>query len=198
MRLRDLLTRTDWNEVKLSLLRYYPDAGQNIEGHRHVFGELLSLTPRQTNMRLCHEEVFREGIDEKQHIEVSGKDGTLNRDLPDFRHFSQTMGTELANSETSYALELVPWEEWLDMEIDPATLEAYAGEDIIAHCLWEMTFFGFDQDAVKEQGEELRRRADGLKNRTDEEGKQKLVPSEEVRRELDRLVNGSERTTDDK
>lgn len=78
------------------------------------------------------------------------------------------------------------------MELDRATLEAYSGPDIIAHCLWEMTFFGFDQETIKEQGEELKRRAKELDGMTEEERKQKLIPWEEVRKELDRLTDKPE------
>lgn len=192
MKLKELVANTDWNEVKLSLLQSYPDAERSLAGFERVFDELLSLTPRRTRMRICLEEVFREGIDEEPYIEVFGKDGTLNKNLPDFRHFSKTASKDLANSETSFALDLVPWEEWLGMELDPATLEAYSGFDIIAHCLWEMTFFGFDQETIREQREELKRRARELDNMTEEERKQKLIPLEQVRKELDRLAEGSE------
>lgn len=192
MKLKELVANTDWNEVKLSLLQSYPDAERSLAGFERVFDELLSLTPRRTRMRICLEEVFREGIDEEPYIEVFGKDGTLNKNLPDFRHFSKTASKEFANSETSFALDLVPWEEWLGMELDPSTLDAYSGHDIVAHCLWEMTFFGFDQETIKEQRDELRRRARELDNMTEDERKRKLIPWEQVRKELDRLAESSE------
>lgn len=192
MKFKELLTKTHWNEVKLSLLQTYPDAERSLAGFERVFDELLSLTPRRTKVRICLEEVFRESIDEEPHIEVFGKDGTLNKDLSDFHHFSETTSAEFENSETSFALDLVPWEEWLGMGLDPSTLEAYSGPDIIAHCLWEMTFFGFDQETIKEQREELKRHARELDNMTEEEKKQKLIPWEQVRKEFDRLTDRSE------
>jgi len=192
MKLKELVANTDWNEVKLSLLQSYPDAERSLAGFERVFDELLSLTPRRTRMRICLEEVFREGIDEEPYIEVFGKDGTLNKNLPDFRHFSKTASKEFANSETSFALDLVPWEEWLGMELDPSALDAYSGHDIVAHCLWEMTFFAFDQETIKEQRDELRHRARELDNMTEDERKRKLIPWEQVRKELDRLAEGSE------
>ena len=150
MKLKELIANTDWNQVKSSLLRNYPNSGQSMEAYQLVFDTLSSLSPRETKMRICLEQVFREGIDEEPYIEVFGKDGTLNKDLPDFRHFSKTASKELANSETSFALDLVPWEEWLGMELDLATLEVYSGFDIIAHCLWEMTFFGLSSSSRSE------------------------------------------------
>ncbi len=189
MKFRELLAKTDWNEVKSSLLQDYPDAGRSLGGYKSVFDTLLSLPLRETKMRICIEIVFREGIDEEPYIEVFGKDGTLNKDLPDFRHFSENASTEFANSETSFALDLVSWEEWLGMELDPSTLQAYSGPDIIAHCLWEMTFFGFDQKTIKEHREELKRRTTELDNMTEDEKKQKLIPWKQVRKELENVTD---------
>jgi len=84
MKLRELVVKTDWNEVKSSLLQSYPDAEQSLQGYKCIFDHLLSLTPRETKMRICLEEVFREGVDEEPFVEIYGKDGTLNKDLPDF------------------------------------------------------------------------------------------------------------------
>lgn len=43
-----------------------------------------------------------------------------------------------------YALEFMGWDKWLGMSIAPETLERFAEVEIIAHCLFEMTFTGFD------------------------------------------------------
>ena len=46
----------------------------------------------------------------------------------------------LNNSEVSYGIEFTPWEEWLGMTIEPASLEAFDEVAILAHCLWERTW----------------------------------------------------------
>jgi hypothetical protein len=43
------------------------------------------------------------------------------------------------------------------MEIEPETLSRYTEVDIIGHCLWEMTFFGYSQEDIKKTVEELER-----------------------------------------
>ena len=194
MKLRELVAKTDWNEVKSSLLQSYPSAEQTLEGYECVFDALLSLPPREAKVRICLSEVFREGIDEEPFVDVAGKDGTLNKDLPDFRHFDKSRETEFVNSETSFALDLTPWEEWLGMELDPSTVKAYSGPDIVAHCLWEMTFFGFDQTTIEKQKEELERRSRELENMTEDEKKRNLIPWEQVLKELNGLPAKSEGT----
>jgi hypothetical protein len=193
--LRELLAITPWDVVSPSLLRNYPDAEKSLERFRQVFAEILSLSPHHTRTRICLEEVFREGIDDEPFIDVVGRDGTLNKDLPDFHNFGD-VSPDFADSETAFAIEMVPWEEWIGMELDPAALKTYDDADIVAHCLWEMTFCGFDQNAIRQEKEELGRRAEELKNMTEEEKKQKLIPWEKVRENLDGLMNESEKTSD--
>jgi hypothetical protein len=184
MKLKELVLKTSWNAVKSSLFQIYPESERGIGKFKGVFEALLTLSPRETKMRLCLKEVLGEGIDEEPYVEVYGKDGTLNKDLPDFHHFSETASTEFANSETSFAIDLVPWEEWLGMELDPSALQAYSDSDILAHCLWEMTFFGFDQLAIEKQREEIDRQVMEFKNMSEEEKKSMLIPWEEVIEEL--------------
>ena len=135
MNLKELVYRTNWCDVKASLINAYPDAERSIEGYELVFSTLSSLIPQKTNMRIFIESVFREGIDKQPFVDVSGKNGTLNRNLSDFQHLGKSQDSEYANSEASFALEMVPWEEWLDMEIDSASQQDYSGSEILAHCL---------------------------------------------------------------
>ena len=52
-------------------------------------------------------------------------------------------------SKQFYGLGLDKWENWLGMEIDKITIDSYNQIDIIAHCIWEMTFWGFDQQTIQ-------------------------------------------------
>ena len=185
MKLKELILTTNWRDVKSSLLRTYPHSKRSIGKFQNVFDTLLSLNPRVTKMRLFVEEDLSQGEDEGPGVDVFGKDGTLNKDLADFRYFRETAGEDFANSETSFALELVPWEKWLGMEIDPSTLQAYASPDIIAFCLWEMTFFGFDQATIQKEKQEIDRRVIELENMSEEEKKKKFIPGEKVLEELE-------------
>jgi hypothetical protein len=66
------------------------------------------------------------------------------------------------------------------MEIDAATLAAHPSYEIVARCLWEMTFHGFDETAVAAQRAEIRRRVEELHAMTEEERKEKLIPLDQV------------------
>jgi len=118
---------------------------KNIEGFRQVFEQLQTIKPVETTTRIFIEDVFDE-YENEYYTSVSGKDGTLNKESnPEI-----FKDDEIGNQEVSYGIEFIDWAEWLDMDIDPESLSKYSELDIIVHCLWEMTFYGYTQEDIKE------------------------------------------------
>ena len=145
MKLNRLVATQSWEEVWAALLRLYPDQEKGIEGYRYVFETLNTLTPAETIMRICIEAVVDEDTGDTYH-DVSGKDGTLHKEQIDVPE--QFRQGDRGEQEVSWASNSGDWAEWLGMEIDPDTLTRYAEPDIIAHCLWEMTFFGYTPEDI--------------------------------------------------
>jgi hypothetical protein len=71
------------------------------------------------------------------------------------------------------------------MEIEVDTLDEYLESELIAHCLYEMTFLGFTEADITAQREELQRRVDELEAMTEEEKKEKLIPMEQVIKDIE-------------
>jgi hypothetical protein len=185
MQLSQLISATDWDDVEVSLLQQYPDARESAEGYRETFLHLRRLQPVATRMRIHLRTTFRQGLDDEPFLEVVGRNGTLNRELEDFRYLGKPEDSTYALSEAEFAIELEAWSDWLGMEIDPDTLAKHPASEIVAHCLWEMTCFGFDESAIDAQREELQRRVDEIDALTEEERKEKLIPMERVLRKID-------------
>lgn len=74
-----------------------------------------------------------------------------------------------------YGLMLTSWNEWLGMNIAETTLEKYSYPEIVMHCMGEMTYFGFNEESLKEEVAELDRRVKSI-----EDGTAKLIPFEDV------------------
>ena len=184
MNLSELIRKISWADVKASLLWLYPDAGEALGEYQRVFHELRQKVPATSPMRISIRTTFREGIDDEPFEEVIGMDGSLNRDQEDFKHFGHAPDSPIALEETAFSLALEPWDKWLGMSIDPETLARLSESQIVAHCLWEMTFHGFTQTQVREQREELDRRVAELDAMTEEERDQKLIPASEVMKRL--------------
>ncbi len=187
MQLCHLISATDWIDVERSLPEQYPDALESADAYRETFLHLRRLQPVATAMRICLRTAFRPGLDDEPFVEVVGRNGTLNRDLEDFHCLGKAEDSAYALSEAEFAIELEPWSEWLGMEIEPETLAKHQASEIVAHCLWEMTCFGFDETAVDAQRDKLQKRIDEMDAMTEEERKEKLIPVEQVFKKLDAL-----------
>lgn len=74
------------------------------------------------------------------------------------------------------------------MQVDFDTLDRLSAAEIVAHCLWEMTFFGFTQAEIAAERAELERRVAEVEAMTEEEKKEKLIPHERVLEELESLL----------
>jgi hypothetical protein len=152
MKFKELLSKHKWDDIEPVLVKLYPDQEKNLPGYRQVFETLRTIQPVETKIRLVIEDVLDEFTGE-YYASVSGKDGTLMKDLIP----PVPVDEETGNREVLYGIEFTDWVEWLDMEIEPETLSRYTEVDIIGHCLWEMTFFGYSQEDIKKTVEELER-----------------------------------------
>ncbi len=144
MKFWELVYKYKWDEICPVLISLYPNDQQNIAGFKMVFEQLRTLTLSETNMRIILEEVFDE-FENEWYTCVSGRDGTLKKE----ENPEIFKDDKIGNQEVAYGIEFVDWEEWLGMDIDPEAISNYSETDIVAHCLWEMTFYGYTQEAIK-------------------------------------------------
>ena len=130
MTFADILERTLWGEVEAELLYSYPDAANELDKFEQVFRSLLYLTPVKTSLCI----VIKERKEPGELPEVSGKD--------------EAAPTEEATDDIEYALDFQPWDEWLGMSIDPQAVQTLGLARVAAHCLYELTFWGFSEAEV--------------------------------------------------
>lgn len=165
-RLEDVLGRLGWPAVKAALLECYPAEASHVDRYRPVYERLLSLPAVPSDFVLRIE--LRDDDDE-EWMEVHGEDGTLRDD------------GELE----CFALEFVPWSEWLGMAVPEELRRELADAQIVAHCLFEMTTCGFEEETIQAELEELKRRAREVEEMTPEERAEQFLPWEEVMAQLD-------------
>lgn len=184
MTLAELVAGTTWPEIKAALVWLDPEAVADLPGYRQVFRTLRAMTPEPDSMRIAIEARVLPSFDEDPASEVIGRNGTLNRELPDYPRTD--LDSEDGRQEAAYSLTLQPWRKWLGMSIEQATLQAYRPAQIIAFVLSDMSFHGFTEAENRLVLEELHRRVDELNAMTDEEREAKLIPAEQVLAELKR------------
>ncbi len=165
---KDILKACIFKNVKDTLLRLYPDQRKVINGYEYVFKTLKHMRHRYNKEGLVID-IRKVGRGKSGYLSVSG------------------VCTEKGIRQ-SYALEYTPWSKWLGYEVDKKVLKKMPKEEIIAHCLWEMTFMGFTQDKIRSRLSVLRRRVKDI-----EEGKVKTIPYEEVMARLGDKIIGKGR-----
>ena len=78
-----------------------------------------------------------------------------------------------------YALEMISWDEWLNFIVLDKCLEVYGNADVLAHSLYDMTFFGYSSKIMSKRVKEEKRILD-KSIREIENGTSQLISHEEV------------------
>ena len=130
----ELIHSLEQEDVLGALKRLYTGENESEEGYREVWAKLRVMQPQATHMT-CVLRLTQSFDDPPEpYVDVSGDDG----------------------SGQTWALEFRPWAEWLAMPVKvSAELNAMAETEQLAHCLYEMTFAGYDQADIAEQFEEI-------------------------------------------
>lgn len=163
---QDLITQTKWENVKRKLLKLYPDEHKNLDGYRDVWYQLVYI---------LKPEIFKDLNEKNIEILICEKVDDLFNDYENI--YYDVVGWD---GNQRWAIEFLPWEEWLGMKINKETLKKFSYEEIAVHCIWEMTYCGFDQQQIKNKIDELKRRVEEVEN-----GEVELVSLEDVLKELE-------------
>ena len=165
MTLRDLLKTCRYKDVfNIIHQEYYKNKypeGKIQEadcGYRRVFEELLMLPdkPNEEYQILVKKQV--DDFDGEEFVDVSLY---CNED------------------KEAYSIDLTPWSNLIDAKIFSYQLAGLRDVEIIAHILWEITFYGFSEDRITLERTDLKR----LIERVDS-GEEKLIPWEDISKEL--------------
>ncbi len=127
----EVLHQTNIENVITALKSHYKSSENDLDGYRELMDELLGKKPVFSKYQISIEHV---NTDDEEYEHVIGV---------------------IPGDEQAYGIEFISREEWLGMHLTDDTLKNYSNEDIIAHCLWEMTFFGFTDSEVQKKKDEL-------------------------------------------
>ena len=162
---RDIVRGCSFKSVKESLLRLYPEHKKNINGYKDVFETLRLMRPRYGKEGMVIG-IRRVGRGKNAYFAVSGI--CVEEDIQQL-----------------YALEYTPWSKWLGYEVSQNILKKMPKDEIVAHCLWEMTFAGFTQKKIWRKISALKKLVQDIKD-----GKVKTLPHEEAMALFEDKVKG--------
>lgn len=146
--LKDFVMEVTFEEVADVFKKSYPNdwnAANNPEGFEMVFNVLREKepVPRKDDMKILIYHVIQDwGYPELETEEYDHVCGYTESD------------------NQKWGLDYTPWAEWLGMEIHTDTVQNYSPAEIVAHCLWELTWNGFTEEEINKKKEGLMKRFD--------------------------------------
>lgn len=141
MILKDVLNSCD----RAELLKYMEviDEMNPIESYEKLLENLDKLEPTDSDMTIRVRE-----------MQVK-KDNTT---------FIDVFGTK-PNDEDTYALEFMPWAQWLGSEVNEEDLEKWGAKVFCGEVLFEMSFISFDQNEILSVFDTIKDAVDEIKEK---------------------------------
>jgi hypothetical protein len=168
MYLHELIKTNNWLSVSMTLISLYPDQQDGLPAYEKVYLKLQGLMPVESYIEIVLQQCYDDESGEVLYVDVSGRRNE-NKDQ---------LLTE------SLAIEFVPWNKWLGMVISEDTLKNFNQLEIISHCLYEMTFAGYDEKEIQRQFSAIRSTVEEYKNMSEEERRKNTKTLDDFRREL--------------
>jgi len=128
--LRQLIKKTKWKEVKKFLIFRYPDQKKNLDGYKRAFDEIKEIPIAK--------------VDKNEYI-------IIERNIEDGIEW-YSVSIRKKKDDTYYAVGFRSWKYISNLPIKRHNL---FNTEIVAHCLWEMTYSGYSEKEVKKAGDKL-------------------------------------------
>lgn len=142
----ELASRTTWEQVKRSLKFWYPTL-KNPDVYQRVFTRILKGKKRRhpTEKLVLSFGKFWDGYNYKSkeprypklHIKKPGE-------------------------ELTYSCSFVPWNRIFNLPFTEESFEYNSTEDLLAHIIWEVTFYGFEKEMLQ-RGKKLFKKINQIK-----------------------------------
>lgn len=129
--------------------------------------------------------------DFESYYAVNGKNGVLFKDdtsLPDEVKYRNGKDDPMLKEEIVWALDFSTWSDWLTWRIDSEVHKNFSEVDIICHCLWEMTFMGFDEKSIKNKCDSLFKRVNKVKKALKDGKMDEFKTMEDVKKEIEKKL----------
>lgn len=140
----DILPHVSWKNVKRAIKYFYPSDKND---YSKLFEHLKTVKSEKHKNK-------------KEFITIGAinfwpeGNGKFRIEEEDSRGYS--IATNL------YSMSFRKWSELLNIPIEPETLDKFLLEDIVAHFIWEITYYGLEEDSTK-KGQELIKRVEEIR-----------------------------------
>lgn len=149
--IRNLIKYTKWSEVKRAIRYHYP---KDKNDYSKLFIKLGNM-PKVKTKPGEELEVYG-GLDLSQtyYQEPKNLDKFLADILTGMEEIYYSIHVKDQSEYGAYSMSFVKWRYLANLPIAPDTLKHYTFTDIVAHFIWEITFYGNEKQTEK-QGKEI-------------------------------------------
>ena len=146
VRLIELLKRVNFDDTFKALCTWHSDQEKSKNGYQNVFNTLLQMKPKKHNLSdlLIVVEKTKDDICNIAYLDTYGISPITKK---------------------RYGIEFVDWNDWISMFIYEQTFNSLTPEEIVGACLYEMTFYGFEEEKIKQQLQNMVDDIEEMKNK---------------------------------
>ena len=136
MRIYEILKKTSPEDVISKIKLHYGD--KYIDRYKNLFYDLLNMNPTCNGQKLCIliTYILNENDDIRKLEIFDENDSTIDFDVSAYE----------LSSKTIYSIASSPYADFLNYTIDEETLRRYSFPTILAHCFYEITSYGFEDN----------------------------------------------------
>ncbi len=131
VRFSELLKKVKFGDVFASICKWTPDQAKSFEGYKDVFNKIRKMIPQKHDL----------------------SDLFINVELVKDDKYGNWLNVDgyTFDMKKHYSIEFCPWKEWVSMFVTQNTLDSFTPEEIVGACLYEMTFYGFNEKTIEEE-----------------------------------------------
>ena len=174
MTFADIIKSQSWLSVKMTLERLFLDESEYWDNYEKVFYELQTMPVKESKVTI-HVSWVHDDYDNTDYVDVSG--------------YYTNPADRTDKYSNSLAIEFTPWQEWLGMPIDMETMDKFSELEIVAHCLNEMTYAGFEQEDIQAEIDRVKQIADDYDKMLPEEKMKNTYTWDEVKERFMNIEN---------
>jgi hypothetical protein len=169
MKLGEIIKSNSWLSVELTLLKIYPDQEIMIETYQEIYDDLQEMEPVNSEIEIVIKQEFDEEEQELGMADVYGKDNSPTKEYSG-----------------GLALGMTAWNKWLGMRINELTQKEFTELEIIAHCLYEMTYYGYEEEEIQTELYRIEGIVEEYKSLSPEEKKVRTTSLDDLLKDLDK------------
>ena len=140
--IRDFVKITEWKDVSRAIKYWYPGTTKSAMGRYEEIFEWLKTVPRRTPKD--KKDFLQFELNDELFWAVNRKD--IEKD--DFRQYYHI-------NSTKYSCSFRSWTSIANLEVHKKYRDTMTRADMIAMTLWEITFYGYDEDSIKKVGKDV-------------------------------------------